>query len=322
MSSPSHLRTIGPPSKLDTRIDLAYRFLMTIKYGLIKNPGRTAMRLAFRRPAHVIFDNGCELRLKAGDLPLFRGMVELLYPHGVTFEGPHESHDGTSWRIDSEDRTVTLPSGVVLSLDSLLEPGILAETFLYDIHFRGADLTGLSVVDVGASIGDSALYFASKGATVYAYEPEPSTFQRLVHNLSLNPSLSKRVVPEMCAIGSEGEIAFRAGKGSLSGPFGTGGTQITVHSMNLASVLKRHSLSDPFLLKLDAKGSEFDIVTQPEAGRFRNISVEYSSDLRTGHDSSSIITALLGHGFQVTRRFRHNSSFFRLGSHGMIHATR
>jgi hypothetical protein len=61
--------------------------------------------------------------------------------------------------------------------------------------FYDEDLTGCEVVDVGAHDGGAVIYFASKGATVHAYEPVPasrSSCQR-VSSPSDNMDTSHRV---------------------------------------------------------------------------------------------------------------------------------
>jgi len=66
---------------------------------------------------------------------------------------------------------------------------------------RALDLRGKLVLDVGAFHGLTALFFASKGATVHAFEPMPLNRSRLHENLKLNPKLDIHVHP--CAVGAE-----------------------------------------------------------------------------------------------------------------------
>ncbi|MCL5413211.1 MAG: hypothetical protein M1569_02295 [Candidatus Marsarchaeota archaeon] len=51
-----------------------------------------------------------------------------------------------------------------------------------------------NIIDVGASIGDTALYFAAKGAkSIWGYEPDKKRQREAAINLRLNPKLSKRI---------------------------------------------------------------------------------------------------------------------------------
>ncbi|WP_243668864.1 FkbM family methyltransferase [Vulcanisaeta sp. JCM 16161] len=65
------------------------------------------------------------------------------------------------------------------------------------VNFRGKD-----VVDVGAFIGDTAIYFIMRGANrVVAVEPHPKAFRELIRNVELN-GLINRVIPINAALGS------------------------------------------------------------------------------------------------------------------------
>ncbi|MEL9997919.1 MAG: hypothetical protein QXH99_05440 [Sulfolobales archaeon] len=65
-----------------------------------------------------------------------------------------------------------MTDGVLLLLESY-DPTVLAETWLYEIHFLGFDLSDWLVIDIGAYVGDTALYYARRGAFVVAVEPPP-----------------------------------------------------------------------------------------------------------------------------------------------------
>ena len=50
---------------------------------------------------------------------------------------------------------------------------LINENFIKE-QYKWLDVEGKNVVDVGANIGDTAIYFALKGAKhVYAFEPYP-----------------------------------------------------------------------------------------------------------------------------------------------------
>jgi FkbM family methyltransferase len=66
---------------------------------------------------------------------------------------------------------------------------------------RSLDLRGRTALDIGAFHGLTALFFASRGAAVHAFEPMPSNRARLQENLALNPALDILVYP--LAIGAE-----------------------------------------------------------------------------------------------------------------------
>jgi hypothetical protein len=69
-----------------------------------------------------------------------------------------------------------MPDGIIVSSDIIGTLEVI-ETWLYDIHFLGIDLTDWLIVDVGAFVGDTALYYAKRGAFVIAVEPLPSNYE-------------------------------------------------------------------------------------------------------------------------------------------------
>lgn len=66
------------------------------------------------------------------------------------------------------------------------------ETFVNDYHFVSSSLNGKYIVNAGGFVGDTALYFAGKGANVFSFEPDPNSFEIALKNIDLNPSLSKQ----------------------------------------------------------------------------------------------------------------------------------
>jgi FkbM family methyltransferase len=58
-----------------------------------------------------------------------------------------------------------------------------------DEHVQEGDV----FYDVGANVGGYSLIAASRGATVYAFEPEAMNYGRLVQNTELNPDVADRI---------------------------------------------------------------------------------------------------------------------------------
>jgi tRNA G37 N-methylase Trm5 len=64
-------------------------------------------------------------------------------------------------------------------------------------EYNALNANGKTVVDVGAYIGDSSIYFALKGAKrVIAIEPCPKAFKEMLDNIRLN-NLEDVIVPIM-----------------------------------------------------------------------------------------------------------------------------
>ena len=59
----------------------------------------------------------------------------------------------------------------------MFDPLIFSETFLADIHFSNFDLKNKIVIQAGGFIGDTALYYSSRGAKVFSFEPDINSYQ-------------------------------------------------------------------------------------------------------------------------------------------------
>jgi hypothetical protein len=120
------------------------------------------------------------------------------------------------WRVDWQNKILILPNGLRFYLYSL--DMVFSETFIHDIHFVGFDLKDKIIVDIGAFVGDTALYYANLGAIVYSYEPHPVNFYWLKKNIELNPNLKDRIKIFNEAVGKDEEVEVKVGV-NISGNF-------------------------------------------------------------------------------------------------------
>lgn len=60
--------------------------------------------------------------------------------------------------------------------------------------------------DVGANVGGYSFIAASRGATVYAFEPEAMNYGRLLQNMELNKDIAERMHPLCMAIWDKHEL--------------------------------------------------------------------------------------------------------------------
>jgi FkbM family methyltransferase len=232
-------------------------------------------------------------------------------------------YESLTWGFDESTSIIATPSGLRFHAESI-EGLILAETFLFDIHFAGFDLRDKTIIDIGANVGDTALYYAERGATVHAYEPDPDNFTWLKANIDLNRKYSDRIKLFPYAVGKDGDISFSAGLRGASGAFEKRGKSITVRSVSLKSVLPPRDVRT-FLLKADCKGAEQEIVLQSELSTCDNIAVEYYpfvGPIRQEINSlTPILNAIQSLGFVNARVFRHNvNNRYPLFQWGMLQA--
>ncbi|WP_054854391.1 FkbM family methyltransferase [Vulcanisaeta distributa] len=222
-----------------------------------------------------------------------------------------------------------MPDGIRLYAD-YPDLTVLPETWLYDTHFLGFDLSGWLVFDVGAYVGDTPLYFARRGAFVVAVEPVPTYFNAMLRNLELNPELKSRILPINAAIadrdgyveiGLDGEVD---GEASM---FKGGVKRVRVRSFTLGSLLNHIKNLGVDInsfrvraLKMDCKGCEWDVVNNEldTLKLFDVIKIEYSTYLRN-YPVNELMGRVESLGFKC-RRYAHNEIAVKMGlnKHGTI----
>ena len=150
----------------------------------------------------------------------------------------HLSNNGFSFQNEGENVLVTTPDGL-----QLLAPPYYSLVFdeLYIMRVYGQpDLTSKVVIDVGAAIGDTALYFTKLGAEhVYAFEMDKVQCEMAKTNISRNNMQDKITL--------------------IEGP---------------ATADKINSLRYDFI-KIDCEGCEYDLVPGLELKGTSEVVLEY-----------------------------------------------
>ena len=193
-----------------------------------------------------------------------------------------------TYRIISEnDKKIIITSnGVRFFLDSIHPGNTIIETFVREIHSINPKINWNDkiVVDVGAECGDTPLYFASMGAKVFAFEPLKKHFEFFKKNMSLNPTLSEKIVPINAAIGKDEQLKFYVSGDDESGTFGASfvsnnqdkNSKIElVDGYKLETARKKFGIKHIDLLKMDCKECEF-YLTDEDIKDIDRIKLEYA----------------------------------------------
>jgi FkbM family methyltransferase len=159
-------------------------------------------------------------------------------------------------------------------------------------------------IDVGANVGSyTILACAAIGANGYAFEPVPSTFQRLVENIRLN-HLENRVKYLNIGIGREKSvIKFTGDMDTVNHALAEGEKHahaISVEVSTLDAVLKGQS---PSLLKIDVEGYETPVLEGAsetlKKPTLHSVIMELNgSGRRYNYDESRILELMSGYGFK------------------------
>ena len=139
----------------------------------------------------------------------------------------------------------------------------------YDVEVEGK-----VVLDIGANIGDSSIFFALKGASkVIAFEPMPANYITLEQNIALN-SLQNIIVPMRNGVSATKKIVHLPGK--------VLGTTINASTMETYSGKEEIEFMDlsevvlsirPHVLKIDCEGCEFEIFRSVSQGVLQMIEI-------------------------------------------------
>ena len=164
------------------------------------------------------------------------------------------------------------------------------------------------IIDIGGNIADTALYFASQDATVYAFEPVPPIYELALKNIDLNPNLKEKIHYYNKAVSGEDgklEISFEGdGQSEASSTYIKKGKIYEVDCISLDNVIRK--LKDQnintTLLKLDCEGSEYDIIPNSDLYIFNEIIVEHHQ-MFTGIDYNVLIDELKNQGFKIDKIF-------------------
>lgn len=185
---------------------------------------------------------------------------------------------GTAIRKTDEGFDISLASGRMFELPSRsLLPSALEflKWHFVDDEYEALDVAGAIVIDVGANIGDTAVYFADKGAAhVYAFEPFPELYATAVGVVRRN-RLENIVTVTPRGVGARNGRTSGVYTASWSGwshasphspthprlPRPASNRSVEVDLVSLPSVLSQATKDHPGLplvLKVNCEGCEFE----------------------------------------------------------------
>jgi len=147
--------------------------------------------------------------------------------------------------------------------------------------YEQLDVKGKVVIDVGAYIGDSAIYFALKGARkVIAIEPHPGAFAEMLDNIKLN-NMENVIIPINAGLASKpGKICIKNVDVNIANVIyhRLGDCPNAVPATTFSELISRFGV-DPndAVLKMDCEGCEFDVILNDydHVRLFRELILEY-----------------------------------------------
>jgi FkbM family methyltransferase len=177
--------------------------------------------------------------------------------------------------------------------------GLLMDLMNKD-EYSKANVNGRDVVDIGATIGDSAIYFVLKGAKhVYAFEPYPYSYNAARKNIRSNKFEDKITLFNAGIGGHDSKTRIEGSlisgvESSLADDAGDAGKVVPV--LSLKSVADKCGVKNG-VLKIDCEGCEVNAIMNSSnevLRRFDQIVMEYHYGYRILEDK------LKGAGFKVS----------------------
>ena len=167
-----------------------------------------------------------------------------------------------------------------------------------------------TILDIGANIGDSSIYFALKGAKkIIAIEPFPANYELAKKNIELN---NLQDIIDIHLAGCSNKSGFltvdnkkSGGEESLTSSIT--GTKIPLFS--LENILEQNNLNSA-ILKMDCEGCEYDSILKTDdkiMKKFSTIIIEYH------YGYQNLVEKLESCGFQVEKTSPMYYSHYHIG---------
>ena len=154
------------------------------------------------------------------------------------------------------------------------------------------------IVDIGANIADSSIYFMHKGATkVIALEPFPKNYNTAKKNIELNNLTDNITLLQMGCSGTEGEMIINPHQEGAGSALDSVSSGVSVSLTTLDKLIHQYDIPDNSILKIDCEGCEVDVVlssSKETLQKFTHIEIEYH------YGYKNIKKKLTDCGFSVT----------------------
>ena len=318
-----------PGTKFDSMMGLLACLTYSISYSLDSSGN-----------LEISFDENNKFQISLKELSFEdTNLLELLYlgsKHCANFRSnptyPVVRKQSYTITTENDKKIIVTSDGIRFFLDSIHPGNTIIETFVREVHAINPriDWNDKIVVDIGAECGDTPLYFANMGAKVFAFEALKKHFEFMEKNLSLNPTISEKIIPINAAIGKDEQLKFYVSNdndecGSLGASFVSNNQDKNfkyelVDGYKLATARKKFGINHIDLLKIDCKGCEF-YLTDDDLKDIDRIKLEYTIRDKK-YKLDDLLDLLKRNGFKYSL-FRHNDQN-RLSNRvsGNIYATK
>lgn len=183
------------------------------------------------------------------------------------------------------------------------ELSLIIETFVLE-QFNLDKGNNQSVIDIGANKGDTALFFANKNYNVIAFEPVSELYKTAISNINLNKTLNDKITLVKKAVSckkGKTKIFFNEDLDKASGDSSQYANDKSkyelVDTITIENIINDYDIN-PYILKMDCEGCEYDIILNSDLSMFKEIYFEYHENFtRISH--KLLIEQLEKQGFEL-----------------------
>lgn len=173
-------------------------------------------------------------------------------------------------------KKVILTNGLVFKVRNFMDWYIVIETVVlncYSYHGKQG-----AVIDIGAAFGDFSIFASKRAKQIYSIEPEPSSYNLLQQNISINQIKNIRTYPIALSSTSKSiNLSIDNSNHNHSNAFNKCNS-INIKAMTLSEFINKNVTESKILIKCDCEGGEYDIfknIPKSIIDKIIKVSMEY-----------------------------------------------
>lgn len=227
---------------------------------------------------------------------------------------------------------ITIKDKSVLKFFGGAQNGDIVNIFLKN-EYGELYVKNKTVIDIGANIGDTLIYFVKNGAKkVIGIEPFPKNFELAIKNIELNKMKEKIVIVNAGCASKKGHVKIDPDICDTVSTVGHVKKGYEIPLVTLEQIIDEEKIHQ-FVLKIDCEGCEYDIIENMSKEVFKKISdicIEYH------YGYQNLVKILKQEGFKVkikksfatnvfnvmTSKISRKQSRLEIGYVGFIFATK
>ena len=130
------------------------------------------------------------------------------------------------------------------------------EIFVRDCYKQALRKKDMVIIDIGANMGLTALYFKDHAKVIYAIEPSSQSYQALVENTKAYPNIKTF---NLAIAHENGPVKLHTNDsgGVPDSVFGNGGIEEIVQGVTLEKFMTDNNIDHVDVLKVDCEGAEY-----------------------------------------------------------------